>query len=221
MFGSQPLVGWLAGSFNLLVGLLLVRPAAGEPFDLHEPLICEASVLLGGASGAAQENIGLVIGEQRSVHQVLLEQVARIDLNRDGQLHHRELKLLDHAQRRELLQELDSDLDRKLSPQELAKLEQPIRNRPSQVSDPYSSAPREQSPKRESFQNLRRFGLGITRTKPATKKQPIAQAATFGSTGKFYRAAPRSNVGRSSGANRKTYYWRVNTPAPVAVGGCR
>ena len=99
--------------------------------------------------------------------------MTRVDVDHDNNLDHRELRTLDYLTRQQLLRQLDTDHDRKLSLLELEQVLAPKESAPSNY--PYPEEPLPVSPPPpEKFRNLRRFGIGIQQTPPTPRSQPFA-----------------------------------------------
>lgn len=151
--------------------------------DRETALICEAGNMLGGGGQADVGGGGNLVGKP-SERQVLIEFVSKIDMNGDLQLTHDELQALDFLTRRQLLDKLDLDFDRKLSASE-------IDGALARAADSKQSYPRSQQPEAnvsnrpEAFRNMRRFGIGLQQPAQSQRRQPFAQAAQFGTTSNF------------------------------------
>ena len=182
-------------------------------------LVCEAGALLGGCDQAQADVAVEVPAVEVTAQQILFEQTQRLDLNRDGQLDHRELKILDLLSRRELLLQLDSNLDRQLSADEMPQPnDQAGTPRLAQFEYPNPIELSQEPPVREAYQNLRRYGIGLQPKQPAPRSQPFARAATFGSTSSYYRPTAVRATGRSSQAAGRSVFrpddWRVHYYRP-------
>ncbi|NOZ39962.1 MAG: hypothetical protein GXP24_07030 [Planctomycetes bacterium] len=171
----------------LAISLVLSQQAAAQQLNLLQPdlpltdqsaLICEAGDLLGGGGQARAAINDFVPDAGPNRRLVLIELVTRIDADRDRQLDHRELQTLDRLTRQQLLRQLDTNFDRKLS---LSELEQELT--PQETGQSESRYPQElvatTPPQPETFRNLRRFGIGIQQTSPQPRNQPFARAAYF------------------------------------------
>ena len=226
----------LVAALCLVVCSMLNSPASAKQLGLLQPalpltdesaLICEAGDLLGtGAGGAggqvqkAATNFLPSAGPHRQ--RFLIELVTRVDINRDQNLDHRELQSLDHRTRQQLLRQLDTNHDRKLSPQELERDFEQYLVRPEKKTTPseslYPETPEDLQanapPQPETFRNLRRFGIGIQQTSPAPRSQPFARAAKFGTTPGFGRVTKKSIGPRAGGSCRapSDLYLRVSRP---------
>jgi len=202
----------------VVIGLTLDDRARAQLLDRVLPhadesaLICKAGAMLGGGG---QENPAEAI--PNPIHephrqQVLFEIVTRVDLNRDQQLDHRELRALDYQSRQQMLQELDTNHDRKLSAKEL----EVATLAPSQGGYPYPEQSIAEAPKQpETFRNLRRYGIGIQQTPPKPRSQPFARAATFGTSPNFTRPVTKQSIDRRAGGSCRptsTFWLRVGRP---------
>lgn len=203
----------------LAISLVLSQQATAQQLDLLQPdlpftdqsaLICEAGGLLGGGGQARAAINDFLPAAEPDRRLVLIDLVTRVDVDRDRQLDHRELQTLDRLTRQQLLRQLDTNFDRKLS---LRELEQELTPQESGQSESrYPDQPVAKSPPQpETFRNLRRFGIGIPQTPPKPRSQPFARAATFGTSPNFTRPVTKQSIDRRSGGScRATFSTRYN-----------
>ncbi len=224
----QRAVIWAGATLCLVVGSMLGGQADGQQLDLVRPalpltdqsaLICEAGDLLGAGGQTHSDTTSFFPVDGLNRRRILIELVTRIDVDRDRNLDHRELQTLDYLTRQQLLQQLDTNHDRKLSLQELEQ--EPLENsarEPAPSEQLYPSEPTASTPPQpETFRNLRRFGIGIQQTLPTPRSQPFARAATFGTSPNFPRPVTKQSIDRRSGGGgscRPTsdLYLRVSRP---------
>ena len=161
-------------------------------------LICEAGGVLGGGAEGEAGKSNPAPTDLPNRRQVLIELVTRVDVNRDLQLDHRELQTLDKSERQRLLQDVDTNLDRKLSAQELQQALATVEAAP--LGYPYPEEPLEQAPAQpETFRNLRRFGLGVQQAGPQPRSQPFVRAAVFGTSPGFRPPPQKGPLGPRAG----------------------
>lgn len=156
-------------------------------------LICEAGGLIGGGNVAnAAEQFDQQ--PQPSRREVILEFVARVDANRDRHLEHNELLTLDFETRQRLLKQFDTNLDRKLSDQEIQQALAAAEIQPAGY--PYTQSTSPESPAEpKTFRNVRRYGIGLQQATPPPRRQPFARAAVFGSSPGFRPPRQKDAIG--------------------------
>lgn len=155
-------------------------------------LICEADGLIGGGNiaNAADQFDQRPLPSKR---EVILEFVARVDANRDGQLEHNELLTLDFESRQQMLNQLDTNLDRKLSDKEIRQALASAEIQPSGYPSTQPTNP-ESPAEPETFRNVRRYGIGLQQTAPP-RRQPFARAAVFGTSPGFRPPRQKDTIG--------------------------